>query len=480
MIQHIRERLSIILIALLPLHAFLVTVGTRFIAGPDLPPLRQLALWKELVLLIILVLAAVELVRAHIKRTDGRAEIFKLDMADWMIVLLLLLGFFVSGVQQVSLKYFIYGVRYDFVPLIAFVVVRRVAWSDWFTASLRKVIAGIGGVVAGFGLISYALPESFFMALGYSDLHSLYLPGKPIAAFQKIGGTDLRRMQSTMSGPNHLGLWLLVPISLFLIDMVHRHSPATSVGKRLVSLFRSEKGKQFVPVVFILLLLSAVFLSFSRAAWIATAAIVTIAFFRHFKRQRVYKLLLRYGAIAVLIVATASLMSPQILLRTLSNRDHLLKPLEAVRTIAAHPMGLGLGTAGPASNRVSDPCVHLPHGANFSWAKDRPELCVFVGDVQVQPQGRLCICPVLPENWYLQMGVELGIAGLIAFIALIFFVLRSLWQTEDQSIGEVAFLAFLGVSIAAMVLHAWEDSAVAYTLWIMAAVALQRKRMRHA
>jgi hypothetical protein len=33
-------------------------------------------------------------------------------------------------------------------------------------------------------------------------------------------------------------------------------------------------------------------------------------------------------------------------------------------------------------------------------------------------------------------------------------------------------LAFLGISIAAIFLHAWEDSAVAWTVWLLVAVAL--------
>ena len=143
----------------------------------------------------------------------------------------------------------------------------------------------------------------------------------------------------------------------------------------------------------------------------------------------------------------------------------------------APPFGLGVGSAGPASNRVSDACVHLPADSDASWAKDRSNLCVFVDDIQIQPVDRACRCPLLPENWYLQIGVELGILGFALFIALIILVLRTLQTTNhtlltssiQSKFGQTAMLSFLGISIAALFLHAWEDAAVAYTVWFLVA-----------
>ena len=63
MLQRSRERLVWILLGLLPLHALLVTVGTKLIAGPGQAPLAMLALWKEAVLGVILLIALVETVR---------------------------------------------------------------------------------------------------------------------------------------------------------------------------------------------------------------------------------------------------------------------------------------------------------------------------------------------------------------------------------------------------------------------------------
>jgi hypothetical protein len=59
------------------------------------------------------------------------------------------------------------------------------------------------------------------------------------------------------------------------------------------------------------------------------------------------------------------------------------------------------------------------------------------------------------------MGVEMGVLGFVLFVMLTILILRKLPK------GSPVFLAFLGVSIAALFLHAWEDATVAYTVWIL-------------
>lgn len=453
MLQRAREFLTLVLIALLPLHAFGVTVLTKLIVGPGQAPLAWLAVWKEGVLGVILVLALGEMIasRKQWKAESGKWAVFPIDLIDGLIlVLLLLAGALLALGYPASLGQFALGFKYDFVPLVAFLVLRRVPWSEEFRARAIKIILWIGGIFAAYGILSFFFPQQFFVALGYSDLHSLYVPGGPLAAFQQIGGEALRRVQSTFSGPNQFGLWLLLPWIFALISFLLR------LDVRWLAYF--------------LLVDTAIFLTFSRSAWIAAVVIGCIAIVQRVpKRARVGTAAGLGGLIAVVLIGIA-LLFPSVFVRAASSRDHLLRPMEAIRTIMAHPLGLGLGTAGPASNRVSDPCVHLEIGANASWAADRPELCVFVGEMQVQPpiSERGCNCPFLPENWYLQIGVELGIAGLILYLTLIVIVVgRALRVAKNLPLHTSVALAFLGVSIAGLFLHAWEDSAVAYTVWLL-------------
>ena len=178
--------------------------------------------------------------------------------------------------------------------------------------------------------------------------------------------------------------------------------------------------------------------------------------------------------IAVMVTVVITFASPNLILRSISNRHHVERVQEGFLTMIEHPLGLGLGSAGPASNRVSDPCLSFDAGADISWAKDRDDLCLFVGGVQMQPSPEVknCKCAFLPENWYVQVGVELGILGFVLFLALIFSVLYKLSSLRQLPV----LLAFLGVCIASLFLHAWEDSAVSYMVWGVVGVVMSVKR----
>ncbi len=342
------------------------------------------------------------------------------------------------------------------------------------------MLLGAGVIIALYGIITFGyrfygnyvsiLPDRFFTYLGYSDLHSLYVPGGPLAAFQQIGGSSIRRIQSTMSGPNQLGLWLLIPWSVGVASIVRR---------RVFSFW-------FV-VCSVIVIAIAMLLTFSRSAWIGAFVITVIACGSVLPKRVFWTAAGAASALVAIVAIAISLLMPQVFLRIASSRDHYLRPVEAIRTIIAHPLGLGLGSAGPASNRVSDACVMLDAGSDASWAKDRPDLCVFVGETKVQPMDRDCNCPFIPENWYLQIGVELGVIGFILYVLLIVLVLRKLRKADYELQNSVirnpqfVFLFFVGISMAALFLHAWEDAAVAYTAWILIAVLLRSVpgHMRH-
>jgi hypothetical protein len=304
----------------------------------------------------------------------------------------------------------------------------------------------MGGLVAAYGIATLIVPDSFFAVLGYSDGHSLYLPDHPIAAFQQIGASAIRRIQSTMSGPNQLGMWLLIPWAL---------APIADIPKWWKWLLKAIIGL-------------AILLTFSRAAWIAAFVIACVHVSEFSPRLR-RQTFLGMGITAILGVTLVAVIAPGIILRAASNRDHLERPVIALRTMLAHPFGLGLGSAGPASNRTSDACVYLPEETkDISWAAGSPNLCVFLGTTQVQPTDHSCSCPFLPENWYLQIGVELGIVGFVLFLLMTAMVTIRLWEKERD-----LFALMLGVSIAALFLHAWEDTAIAFTVWILVASVLR-------
>ncbi len=484
-LRALRERLTLVLLALLPFHALLVTTGTKLIAGPGHAPLTALALWKEALLGVILFLAIVEILIAK-KAMSGKRLAISIDVIDVLIVALLLLSVFVTIVMHVDLKTALFGFKYDFLPLVAFLIARRASWSAGFLRSATYALLAVGCIVSAYGILTFFLPDKFFYRLGYSPIHSLYFADGPIAAFQQIGDTTIRRIQSTMSGPNQLGLWLLLPWCLVL-----------------VRLLKERKAWLLLPLGLIGL---ALLMSFSRSAFLGGFVATLVALRIGLSPRIAKKVFLGFlgGCLALGIILV--FLFPQIFWRLGSTRGHLTRPILAMQEVLRNPLGKGLGMAGPASTHLTDTCVFLRAQDDPKWAEKIPQLCVFVGGVKVQPMDRECSCPVLPENWYIQIGSELGILGFILFLSLIVMILYRLkvespstplgtggkWKvsmyhdtshngsltTYHLPLRSSVFLSFLAIAVAALFLHAWEDSAVAYTLWMISACVLPQASFR--
>ncbi|MBP9773636.1 MAG: hypothetical protein KBD00_03325 [Candidatus Peribacteraceae bacterium] len=436
MLQQIRQILASILLIGLPFHALFVTVMTRVLVGQNHAPLTLLALWKEAVIALILLITVVEIVRSK--------QQWRVDALDLCIIgLCVIAGLLFSMHLPATFHQFALGVKYDLLSLIIFLLARRVVWSNlWLRRMLLATII-IGCVIAAYGLLTLVLPASFFRLLGYSDMHSLYIPDGPLASFQYIQNTALRRMQSTMSGPNQLGLWMLLPLSI-VVAWLFSH--------------RAHRGLLAGALVVIGI---AIFFTYSRTAWLAAALIIVVGVLRNISSRRIIPFVIGICTSIFVFSVLAIIFVPAISIRMGSSRGHFLLPLYALQTIVAHPQGIGIGTVGPASNATSEACVMLQPEDDPSWAKDQPDLCVFLGDKQVQPTNRTCNCPFLTENWYLQIGVEMGVLGLALFLTLILIILSRLRKSESW-----ALLMLLGISFSAILLHAWEDAAIAYCVWL--------------
>ena len=491
MLQRIRHHLVFLLVILLPFHALFVTLGTKLIEGPGHAPLSSLAIWKEVLMALIFLIGIIEIAGVNGKKlfalVKGRPWNFHLDAPVWCILGLLFIAFLlIAGGEPPSFASFIFGFKYDFVPLIFFLLLAQLQWDEEFLHSrIFPALLIVGGIVSLYGIITLFFPQSFFSFLGYSDAHSLYAPGSSLSAFQQVSDTGIRRIQSTFSGPNQFGLWLLLPWSIGVVKLLKRFSSSEesaeaddesrspSILLRIGFSTRSAPLRSLEENITLLLTASAIFLTFSRSAWIAAFIIVMVAMGMTQKRSALvtrYSLLVTGLLVSVLLIW---FISPELLLRSISNRHHFERTREGIISIIQKPFGYGLGSAGPASNRVSDACLYFDDGADTSWAQDRSDFCLFVGNTQVQPtiDQKVCHCPLLPENWYVQIGIELGIFGFAIFLALTFFVLNRLLALRYTQ----TFLTFLGISIAAMFLHAWEDSAIAYTVWGLVGIVLSRR-----
>jgi len=113
-----------------------------------------------------------------------------------------------------------------------------------------------------------------------------------------------------------------------------------------------------------------------------------------------------------------------------STESHWRNLREGVRVVIEHPQGYGLGNAGVVAKRT---------------------------DVEIRAG----------ESTYTELGVDAGVAGLVAFVLWSFALLVGLWRREAWLAAAFAAVLFLGLQTDIIGVH-W----VAFTVWFGAGLAL--------
>ena len=71
----------------------------------------------------------------------------------------------------------------------------------------------------------------------------------------------------------------------------------------------------------------------------------------------------------------------------------------------------------------------------------------------------------------MQLGYELGIAGMVVFIGANIWIVIRLYRRHD-GLGVVLCASFGGYVVTNMLLHSWSNEAIAAQWWLLAGVAL--------
>lgn len=410
-----------IILLVMPLHAFLTIVLGQFLGHR---PIWQA--WKELLILVLAGIAGAGLVHRDRLKRLYQPKFF-------LLAILLLWALFISVLAGSSLKSIIFGLKTDFAPLLVFTIAYLSAsfWKNKKSLSLPKIILIPAGVVliAGF-LQAFVVPVGWLSWLGYnsSTINPQFLVDPAISAI---------RLFSTLSGPNQLGAYLILPICLCIALLLRR------------------ADWRVAPLLIGLLWLS--YNSYSRSSWIGlvVAGFVTILLSLRGKWRIGFVILSLVvgliGGIKVYYVIT----SPQnshlqyLLLHGRVNVDHVegsdagrtSSQENAISAIRAKPFGHGLGSAGPASQHV---------GAGL-----------------------------VTENWYLQIAVELGLVGLVLFLTFIGLCLFELGQKihrRSDSVRIALFGAIVGLSVTNLFLHSWADATLGLMIFTLLGIELGQKQ----
>ncbi len=295
-------------------------------------------------------------------------------------------------------------------------------------SSVLKIVLAASSLVALLGVLQYLLPKDLLTNFGYSLERGVRL------AFFIDDNPALPRIMSTLREPNALGAYLLLPISL------------------LVALIPRIRDQAHRLIIFGALTLHvlALFLTFSRSAWLGALLAVSIVLWWSYKRK--FNLAVKkywpVFVVVVILLGTAgfTVRNSQFFREYIShatveevedldsNDYHILLVREGIEGVIEQPLGHGPGTAGLAS-------IKNPGGGQ------------------------------LTENYYVQIAYEVGIVGLVIFLALCVVVYYKLWRRRDF-IGIFLLASFWGYVVMNMLLHTWSNEAVAAQWWLLAGAAL--------
>src|SRR5581483_3236127 len=158
--------------------------------------------------------------------------------------------------------------------------------------------------------------------------------------------------------------------------------------------------------------------TYSRSAWIGTILSVALLCYGALRYDAARRWIMIGVAIVVVVAGSAFLVlrnnnTVQNTLFHTSSTSRSPESSNAVRTQAlesgaksliTEPFGRGPGTAGPASFRNNAP-------------------------------------PRIAENYYIQVGQEVGIIGLVIFIGINLLVGYRLWQRQNDLLAQVLFVS---------------------------------------
>lgn len=403
----------------MPFHAFLTVWASTFIGH-----YTALRLWKE-ALLMLGVLGVLYLIA-----TDHKIRLHTLSRRlVWLILayaaLNVVWGLLALDQNEVTPK----ALGYALISNLRFLAFFLVTWAVALRmARLRAhwqwIVYWPAMGVVGFGLLQILiLPDDFLRHFGYGEL--------TIPAFDTINQNQTYvRIASTLRGANPLGAYLLIPMSLLVVLLLRPTRTWLQAG--------------FLAASSIVL-----FFTFSRSAWIGGLLSVAVILALSLQARQLRRLAMVAAVVLVAFVGISATVlhnndhfenivwhtQDESTTQTSSNNQRLLAMQTGISDVREDPFGRGPGTAGPAS---------------------------------VYNNGQVRIS----ENYFVQIGQETGIVGLILFVLINAGVGYLLWLRRSDPLALSLFAAFVGLTFINLLSHAWADDTLAYVWWGLAGIAM--------
>lgn len=408
-----------LIFAFVPFHAFLTVWGSSIFGH-----YTALRLWKE-ALLVLCVLGVL-----YLLITDNKIRVHTLSRRlVWLILAYIALNSvwaFIAYIQHdITAKAIGYALIINTRFLIFFLVVWAVAIrlsrlrSHW-----QKLLLWPAAGVVIIGLLQiFVLPTDFMRHFGYGEA--------TIPAVETINNNpDYVRIASTLRGANPLGAYLIIPISLLSVLII-------------------RNGRNWRHGLFLLASIVVLFFSYSRSAWIGAAmSIMVLLVMSHLASKTIKLLAIVLAAVMTISLGTAYVLRDNVHFENLvfhtqdnssiqvsSNDAREAAIKSGLQDMHDDPLGAGPGYAGPASY--------------YNGQKTN-----------------------IAENYFIQIGQEVGWLGLAMFMLINVGVGYLLWLRRDDPLALSLFASLIGITFINMLSHAWTDDTLAYVWWGMAGLAM--------
>jgi O-Antigen ligase len=398
------------LVAIMPFHAFIVIYLGSLIGHQ--------AAWQSWKDILAVILAICGLVILYKSPKTRRRMTSRLNL---LIVGFIAISFIVSMILHPSISGILYGIKTDLEFLVLFIIAQLVATRKLET-KIASIILVTGMITAIIGILLVTiLPHDLLSHFGYN--------ASTIQPFQAVDpAITAIRTPSTLSGPNQFGCFLIIPLVLAISQLMRR--------------------PKWIYGLVIALTSAGIWISYSRIALIGAivGAIVTIIIYLP-KKQMVMGIFLTVAVVGasgfgiLQLSHTNSKVQYYILHQSdtttdprASTNQHISSFDSGIKVIKDHPLGLGLGTAGPASYHTNQ--------------------------------------PIIPESYYLQIAIETGLLGLLLFFTVIIDLTWQLILNRRKSYVSGVLGALIGISIVNIVLHGWADATTGIVFWILAGVVV--------
>lgn len=417
--------------ALIPLHAFLTVWLASSFGHYEL-----IRLWKEILLLPLALIGLYVLFRdAKLRATLLNDKLFLLTLFFLVFTIsAAAVTLFVTSIEVKAIGYslIIFGRMCLFFLLCALLF----SLNKVKDLSLFLIIPLT--VVILFGLLQLLISPNFLQHFGYGS--------ETLLPYQTVDNNqDFVRIQSTTRGPNPLGAYIVLalPISAILIFNKNRK----------------------LALIFTVLSMVILFFTYSRSAYIGMGIVICTFLFLRFKKTINKKnsfivlglLSVIFGSIIIFrdndFIQNVVFHSSEDSSSTSSSNERRLSAITSgVKDIIESPFGSGLGSAGPAS-------VYSGRDARIA------------------------------ENFFIQIGQELGVVGLALSAYILFLLIRSLGKTLGNTYIIAITASVIGVIVINLFSHAFADDTMAYIFTGITAYAVygigsndsiyKRKRVGH-